>query len=157
MKLRNHKTALLLSLGFFLIWTSCKKYEEGPAFTLRTAKARITGEWKYEKYVIDGQELNENITITFKKDANVSYHNADISEIKNGGWDFGSRLHHSGLEEESLEKITISWVINNKEVELEEYDIIKLTNKEMRLKMIKDKTGSTYGNKSNMEIELRKL
>ena len=156
MKLRNHITALLLSLGLFLIWNSCKKYEEGPTFTLRTAKARITGEWKYEKYVIDGQQLNENITITFNKNKNVSYHNADILETKNGGWGFGSWSHNNG----SLDKMTIKWVIDNKEVVIEEYDIIKLTNKEMRLKMIKDETVRIYGSKHNihdMQIELSKL
>lgn len=35
---------------------SCKKYEEGPAFSLKTIPARITGEWDVEEYLVDGAD-----------------------------------------------------------------------------------------------------
>ncbi len=42
--------ALLITFG------GCGKYEEGPDFSLRTKKARITGIWKIDKMYINDQE-----------------------------------------------------------------------------------------------------
>ncbi|MBN8702173.1 MAG: hypothetical protein J0M08_03855 [Bacteroidetes bacterium] len=51
MKQKRFFLATIL-LGILLI--GCKKYEEGPAFSLRTKKARISGSWVLEKYLVDG-------------------------------------------------------------------------------------------------------
>ena len=40
-----------------LTFSSCKKYEDGPAITLRTVKSRIVGEWKVTKYAVAGQDV----------------------------------------------------------------------------------------------------
>jgi hypothetical protein len=36
-----------------LVFFSCKKYPDGPLLTLRTKTARITGEWKIDKYIVN--------------------------------------------------------------------------------------------------------
>lgn len=40
---------------------SCKKYEEGPSFSLKTVKARLSGEWQIEKYTVNGIDSTELI------------------------------------------------------------------------------------------------
>ena len=46
---------------FFVILatiSSCRKYEEGPNISLRTKKARITNNWKYESAQVNGNEVS---------------------------------------------------------------------------------------------------
>ena len=37
-------------ISTFLILFSCKRYDEGPDFTLRSAKGRLTNKWALDKY-----------------------------------------------------------------------------------------------------------
>lgn len=46
---------ILTILTFGLNLQSCKKYEEGPSFSLKTKKKRLVGEWKLESF----NDLNE--------------------------------------------------------------------------------------------------
>ena len=38
------------------ILTTCKKYPEGPLFSLRTKERRVIGSWTCQKYLIDGAD-----------------------------------------------------------------------------------------------------
>ncbi len=65
-------TTLLLAVALVFGSTSCK-YEEGPALSLRTKKARVAGEWIIEKTVNkDGKETtiaeSDSPVVTFEKD-----------------------------------------------------------------------------------------
>lgn len=50
-------TGFSLFIVLLLIFSSCGKYEEGPAFSLRTKKMRVTGEWKIDKILVNDEEL----------------------------------------------------------------------------------------------------
>jgi hypothetical protein len=39
-----------------LVFNSCSKYDEGPAISLLSKTARITGEWELDKVYYDGEE-----------------------------------------------------------------------------------------------------
>ncbi len=47
---------------------SCKKYEEGPAFSLRTKKARLTGDWKIASVTNDGNDITSSFNSNFEWD-----------------------------------------------------------------------------------------
>lgn len=47
--------ALLLSLP--ILFSSCKKYEDGPMISLLTKKSRLCGEWKLESYTLNDSDL----------------------------------------------------------------------------------------------------
>ncbi|PLX09689.1 MAG: hypothetical protein C0596_01325 [Marinilabiliales bacterium] len=51
------KFAIILTIvaATAMIFSSCGKYEEGPAFSLLTKKARITGTWTLSEMTIDGE------------------------------------------------------------------------------------------------------
>lgn len=80
---------LLISLTF----SSCGKYEDGPMFTVRTAKARLCQTWKPAKY-IDGSSGSETSagandpTVTYAKDGECKI----TSQIgtATGTWEFTS-------------------------------------------------------------------
>ena len=55
---------ILATLGFSMIFSACKKYEEGPALTLRTPKQRVVGTWnltetRYNNVKIDFNNLQD--------------------------------------------------------------------------------------------------
>lgn len=86
------KTIKFLSLAILAITFvlgSCSKYEEGPAFSLRTKKARLAGEWKADKYVDENgnsSNADEEGTIEFEKDGTVIYDYDGVSI--SGDWEF---------------------------------------------------------------------
>lgn len=89
MKTLKMLSVAALTVAFVL--GSCGKYEEGPALSLRTKKARITGEWKAEKYVDnDGTETaapeGDNTTTEVLKDGTFKV-NSDFGTFE-GTWEF---------------------------------------------------------------------
>lgn len=155
------KTFALSMVAMFAIalaFTSCGKYEEGPAFSLRSKKARVAGDWKIKEYVVNGtttpaDEDDANTTITFEKDGKGEYSWPAYSYTENyGGYEFtidipaGSSTFEweFGDKKESL-KITstethVDPVTGQTETEtsVDESDILKLKEKEMWLQ---DKDG----------------
>ena len=68
---RNILVVAVIITAFVL--GSCGKYEEGPAFSLKSKKARVVGTWEVEKVLENGKvPLEEgddlNMTWTFEKD-----------------------------------------------------------------------------------------
>jgi hypothetical protein len=59
--------ALLIILSVSV--TSCKKYEEGPAFSLLSKKARLTGDWQLESFSVNGVDYTED----YKKAAGANF------------------------------------------------------------------------------------
>ncbi|MBM3429991.1 MAG: lipocalin family protein [Bacteroidetes bacterium] len=119
--------------------SSCGKYEEGPGFSLMSKKARVTNTWKLTKVEVNGQdntpsESSYSFTMTLKDDETLS---ASISA-------FGFPPYN----------VTGTWAFNSDKSDLiltdntgtSTNEIIRLTNKEMKLRQIDagDTTVSTY-------------
>ena len=54
----------------------CKKYPDGPAFSLRSRTARVANTWKVDNYKINGDDytsLVADYSETYSKDGNYSY------------------------------------------------------------------------------------
>jgi hypothetical protein len=56
---------LLLLVFFASLTVTCKKYEDGPLFSFRSAKSRLIGKWKVEEFLVDGvdsiQQYNDSM------------------------------------------------------------------------------------------------
>ncbi|HEX4887812.1 MAG TPA: lipocalin family protein [Luteibaculaceae bacterium] len=105
---------------FTLFVAGCSKYEEGPAFSLRSKTARLANEWKVEAFLINGVDQTasisgENYLETFDKDGNYSFKSA--SGDGTGKWEF----------QEDKEQIKVSGVDSQSS---ETYFILKLKEKE---------------------------
>lgn len=72
--------------------TSCKKYEDGPALSLRTKKSRFANEWKYQQIIApNGSNITAsgaNVTFEFTKDGNAIITQGTSSVT--GTWQFAS-------------------------------------------------------------------
>jgi len=139
------KTRILSLLAMATIavasMTSCSKYEEG-GFSLRSKKARLTGEWSLTEYKVNDEvqefSTGDSWVIEFKKDGtyveNTTFtyfdgiDNVTESDTEKGSWDFTKDKEHLITTEEGSSYGTV-------------YTIIKLTNKEIIFKT-EDKDGN---------------
>lgn len=120
--------------------TSCKKYEDGPAFSLRTKKARIQGDWELDSYSINGDDvtadmkllMGANFTLDIEKDGGYKSTGTSTDE---GKWKFGE------------DKDDVYFQSNEAGAKEEAYRILRLKNKELWLKQVQ----------SNGDIHIMKL
>lgn len=74
--------------------TSCGKYEDGPNFTLKTKKSRITNKWKPVKKYFNGDEQpiiddgDNFIEISKNSDYRYFYQNRYVTWDYSGEWEF---------------------------------------------------------------------
>lgn len=109
---------------------SCKKYEEGPGFSLRSKTARLVGEWE----LVDGDnyDRDDELLYEFEKDGDFtaeyeydSYY-GDVTGKVRGDW---------------------QWLAGKETIEIEldshtiEYTIIKLKNTEL---ILEDEDGDQW-------------
>ncbi len=91
------KTIIKLLLAIILlgtITTGCKKYVDGPGFSLLTKKTRLAGDWLYEQVVVDNHDVTDTVKVhagaNFKfiisKDGTYKVQGLIIDD---GKWKFG--------------------------------------------------------------------
>ena len=87
------KNLTILTL-IILISYGCTKYDDGPAFSLRTKKARLTGEWELEEIVVNGvsQALDSDYDMIWEFERNGDFTQTmdygSYSYNYNGEWEF---------------------------------------------------------------------
>ena len=109
------------------LFNSCKKYPDGPNFSLRTKKARLCGTWVMDTYkingvdqtaffnaVLPGYQLEINTNETYKSSSNTG-------ATEEGKWEF------TNSKESVKTTITLTGATN-------ENEILKLENKALWLK-----------------------
>ena len=131
------------------IASSCKKYEEGPCFTLRTPEKRLIGHYTITSYTINGEDslslFNDSLSTDaqfvrypdhleisldingLRKDGKYSYMGCSCNFDDNNSillfWDCGSgESIGTGPFRDGIKDIS--------------YEILKLTNKELKLKTL---------------------
>lgn len=115
----------ILAVGSLLLG-SCSKYEDGPGFTVRTAKARVSGDWKLTSYTLNGVDYTSSlptITMTIEKDGSYSatYSSGSGSVTESGTWVFND------------DKTTIAFTASSN---TDTYTITELKSKEMKLQQV---------------------
>ena len=76
-----------------LNFTGCKKYEDGPRFSLATKKGRITNEWKMTSSLLNGQPdpyIVLNDVWDIKKDGTYTITSTSGYGTTIGSWSFSS-------------------------------------------------------------------
>ena len=82
-----------------IIFTSCKKYEDGPSLSLRSRKERVANDWRIDKAMNNGNDVTSdfnNYLVKFGKGGEASliakYHflGTDYEFTTNGTWSFES-------------------------------------------------------------------
>lgn len=119
--MRKEAKSLIIMVLFSMVFVSCGKYEEGPAISLKSKKARVANTWivEYAKDIPDDVEITSDYNgdrFTFEKDGNYLENGT-----KEGTWEF-----NSGKE---------FIIITEPDGSTDEYKIIRLKEKDMRLEI----------------------
>lgn len=136
------KKIAILSIASLLfggiVLTSCKKYEEGPALSLLTKKARVAGTWELESYWENGVDKTSDYrqgitseTIVYDKEGTYTISMNTVLGTFNdaGSWEFIN------------DKLELKGQSNTQGSDPDTTVIVRLKNKEM---WVKEKTpGST--------------
>jgi hypothetical protein len=138
MTIKASKNLLLVATVVTILnFQSCKKYDDGPGFSLRSVTKRLTGEWEVTD--IQGQgNIDGEIIYEFDKDGDfkitqdINYSNYgysyNYSNTENGEWSFedGKRtieldFDNGGSEEFDINRLTNSefWFETEDNVEFE--------------------------------------
>ena len=130
MKTQKLTIMAILLISAFLISNSCKKYEEGPLLSFRSAEKRVINNWKYD-YVSSGDiasDISSNSYINFEKDGKFEGTTYSGYKIDNGGtWQLTDNNKYLKIAFfTSSECCTMDNTYN--------FEIIKLKEKEMWLK-----------------------
>lgn len=120
---------------FVVFAASCNKYEEGPAFSIHTAKHRVSGEWKLEKCLYNSTDITSATQSGLGANAVWEYE-------KDGKYTFTGTYSDSGTWElgEDKDDIRVTSTVSNTTTT---YRILKLKNKEMWFKYT-DTNGDLY-------------
>ena len=129
----SNKVLLAGGLATAIGISGCKKYDDGPMFSLLTKKQRLTGEWEVKKFRQNGvNAISQGLELEMEFD-------------KDGDFEFTARSTYTdyyGYSYNYTNKVTGEWEFSNdkEEVELdyddsdisdEEWEITRLTNKEL--------------------------
>ena len=119
---KNKKLMMAVALVVLLNISSCSTYDDGPTFSLKSKKARLTnGDWEVVK--IDDERLDGDITLEFEKDGDFaisveySYYGYSYSYTYDGEWEW----------EDGKETIQI----NFDDTDNQEFEVKRLTNEEL--------------------------
>ena len=120
---------VLICLVILVAMSSCNRFEEGPALTLLSAKARLTGEWEIVDFVGPDSEdyldyLNDGYEwfFEFEKEGDGAF------GYRYDGYQY-SNLFDWELDEDELE---ISFIGNSI---TRNWEIQRLTNKELEMQL----------------------
>lgn len=116
-----------------MIFSACGKYEEGPAFSLLTKKARIVGTWTYSEVTVNGvvQDMQGFVMkSTLEKDGTgtMSMIVSGITLTSDLKWEFDDTKENIRTQVKEFNETEYS--------DWEEAEIIRLTNSECWLRTI---------------------
>lgn len=97
-KIKDMKKLFVILVVAALAFSSCGKYEEGPAFSLASKKSRLVNVWQLDKAFVDGQEVtltadDKDDYIEFTKDNKVkaTWVNQNQTYTLEGTWEFDDK------------------------------------------------------------------
>lgn len=129
--------SLLVMFTITLGLTSCNKYEEGPSFTLLTAKMRITGNWNLLNVTFNGNDYTSYFPTTkldISKDETytMTMTSSFGSSTEVGTWKFNSDK--------------TQFITTDSDGDVTTFTIVKLKNDILKLKYVdgSDETIYTY-------------
>lgn len=134
MKMNFAKIGFAILLGTATLVSSCNKYEEGPSFSLLTAKMRITGDWTATAMTVNNEDTdmtNLDIKVSINNDGTYAAEtvttvvigslSSSYTSTEVGTWDFNSDKTSVLMLEDGASSAT-------------EATILKLENQEMKLR-----------------------
>ncbi|MFL5765976.1 MAG: hypothetical protein ACJ77K_18675 [Bacteroidia bacterium] len=108
----------------------CKKYDDGPAFSLMTKKARLSNVWQVEKYILNGTDKTTDYRALISRERMEIYHSGKFhySEVSTWLW---AAPDYSGTWSFADSKEGIEMKPDNTSMKTLSYHILKLKKDEL--------------------------
>lgn len=119
---------IIMIMIFLSVLVSCKKYEDGPLLSLRSAKNRLTGSWVSKEIYINNlfAELDNNLyTLIIKRNNTLNLSN-NYSKLE-GSWELVSNKELISILVTEVEP-------NTGFVKKDSWEILRLTNNDLWIK-----------------------
>ena len=122
----------LLFLILCISIASCKKYEDGPAISLMSKKARIANIWKVDVYYLNGKDITTEYRQVVTREKLVIFQsgNFEYSELANWSW---AVPNYTGKWKFIDDKEGIEMTPDNTAVKTKTLKILRLKNKQLWL------------------------
>lgn len=161
----SNKVLLAGGLATAIGISGCKKYEDGPMFSLLTKKQRLTGDWEATKLISDGDNMiNQGAQVEMEFDGDGDFKLK--STFQYTYTDYYGQTYTNTYNNQ----VTGDWEFSNdkEEIELdydeggrEEWEITRLTNKELEADITSYMKKKLFpqlelNSKSDARIELEK-
>ncbi|PLX05914.1 MAG: hypothetical protein C0596_15555 [Marinilabiliales bacterium] len=154
---------VLFSITAGITFNSCNKYEEGPSFSLLSATKRITGTWELTETLLNDEVVDVNDMLDMfgemPMDTSMSEFEFDISEItvnsvmltfeKSGAGNLAVSISYMMFPFTQNESMTWTFDDDKENVsitvmgDVQTFEIIRLTNKELWLRRVETTGGVT--------------
>lgn len=126
---------LILIIGVFTgMLSGCKKYDEGPTFSLKSKTKRLSRDWQIEEYYRNGNNETSQLIITnYVESYNKNGTHSRSYNDKNGNLvsESGQWKFDNNKEQISITGIgSIEWTDQTSTVSSSSYIILRLTSKE---------------------------
>jgi hypothetical protein len=117
-------------LGACVLLASCKKYEDGPGFSLMTKKARLANIWQVNKYILNGEDKTDSYRTLISREKLVIYQSGkfDYSEVSTWVW---AAPEYSGTWKFIDKKESVELHPGMSSVPVQTYHILKLKKDEL--------------------------
>jgi len=170
--MRKRISYCLLLLFITGIFSTCKKYPDGPRLSLRTKMARITGVWDLEYYEVDGIDSTNYVLNSpyycryyFKSEnkpcrGDVSDHRFNLIAVNQStvgsccGWDWDNNKATIGID---IIIETTGFLAIGAYTGGGRWDVQRLTNKELWLKMSEKRWGNFVYSNRKYYMKLKKV
>jgi len=123
------KILFLLALACL---SACKKYEEGPSFSLMTKKARLANIWYVDKYYINGADKTADYRQGVSREKLVIYESGrfEYSEVSTWVW---APMEYVGSWKFTNDKEDVELRPDDASIPVQSSHILKLKNDELWL------------------------
>ncbi len=110
------KFLLLVVVISAATFTGCKKYDEGPMFSLSSKKARLANDWVITKIIVNGTDYTAasasyiaSYYLKIEKGGTYTDYFNNVADVPGGTWEFGDKsetlIYDKGTADE--ETVTI--------------------------------------------------
>jgi hypothetical protein len=125
----------LIKISLFIVFisfASCKKYENGPAISLMSKKARISNIWKVDTYYLNGRDKTTEYRQLVVREKLIFFQSGEFqySELANWVW---ATPEYSGKWKFVNDDEEVELTPNVSSVKTKTYKILRLKNKSLWL------------------------
>lgn len=128
----KHVIKITFLLSYILFITACKKYEDGPAFSLITKKARLSNIWKVDTYYLNGKDKTTQYRGLVTREKLIIFQSGEFEYTEVSSW-LWATPQYTGKWKLVNNKEYLEMTPDNSIIPIKTCRILRLKNKQLWL------------------------